>query len=286
MKLGKFPLLPRRRNTDKRSYGHLLVLAGSKTLPGAAALTCRAALCSGAGLVTFGTPDVLVPFFAKKLIPEVMYLGLPSTKAGSLGPGAAKILKEFMKRRNISVLAVGPGLSSSPETMGVVREVVCDRSVALVLDADGLNSFRGKADHLRKNTVPLILTPHAGEFERVFGMAVPKERPDKIRLAKKMALDYHVVLVLKGPRTLVTDGKHMYENNTGGPAMAKGGAGDVLTGIIAAFVAQGLPPFLAAVWAVHVHGRAGDLAAAQKSELGVLASDLIEFLPRVFLKLR
>lgn len=282
MRLGSFPLLPRRKKTDKRDYGHVLVLAGSAKMPGAAVLASLAALKSGAGLVTLGTPAGLATILKKKIYPEMMYLPLPQSPEGSLGKGAYKVVKNFMGTRKVSVIALGPGLSVGKEAAKFVREVISQSAVPVVLDADGLNSFRGSADLLKKRKGSLVLTPHAGEFKRLFGASVPVTTAQRISLAKKFATRYHSVLVLKGHPSLVTDGRLVYINSTGGPAMAKGGAGDVLTGIIAAFMAEGLSPLMAASWAVRAHGRAGDLAARQKSELGVLASDLIEFLPEAF----
>jgi len=277
----KFPLLPRKKNTSKHDYGHVLVLAGSKGLTGAAILASRAALVSGSGLVTLGIPRGLENFFARSLV-EIMQLGLPETKEGTLGRAAYSKIRAFIKKRNINSLAIGPGLSHSTETSALVRRLVKNAFSPIVLDADGLNSFRRKANELRGHPSPLVLTPHEREFERLFGQPLPKKPSARIALAKKLSKFYDVVLVLKGHRTLVVEGHRVYVNTTGNPGMAKGGTGDVLTGIIASFIAQGLETFQAAVWAVYFHGKAGDFAARQKGELSLSAGDLTEALPKIF----
>ena len=277
----RFPLLPRKKKTSKHDYGHVLVLAGSKGLTGAAILTSRAAFVSGSGLVTLGAPRGLENFFARSLV-EIMQLGLPETKEGALGRAAYSKIRAFIKQRKINSSAIGPGLSHSTETSALVRHLVKTAFLPLVLDADGLNSFRGKAKELRGHPSPLVLTPHEREFERLFGRPLPKKLPGRMALAKKLSKFYDVVLVLKGHRTLVVEDERVYVNKTGNPGMAKGGTGDVLTGIIASFMGQGLEAFEAAVWAVYFHGKAGDFAARRKGELSLSAGDLIEALPKVF----
>ena len=270
----KFPLLPRRKNTNKSDYGHTLVLAGSKNMMGAANLVSRAALYSGSGLVTLGVPEGLEKFTAQ-LPPEIMRLSLPATAAGAF-------VQKFIGKRKITCVALGPGLSTHERTATLVRKLVASLKIPVVLDAGGLNAFEGKAALLGRRKCPLVLTPHAGEFERLFKKRVPKGLSGRIELAKKLARFYDGVLVLKGHRTLVADKDSVYVNTTGNPGMAKGGTGDVLTGIIASFISQGLSPFLASVWAVYFHGLAGDLAAKEKGELSVTASDMIRLLPQAF----
>ncbi len=277
----RFPLLPRKKNTSKYDYGHVLVLAGSKGLTGAAILASRTALISGSGLVTLGVPHGLENFFARSLV-EIMQLGLPETKEGALGRAAYSKIQGFIRKRNINSLAIGPGLSHSAQTSALVRRLVKNAFLPVVLDADGLNSFCGKAKELRGHPAPLVLTPHEREFERLFGRPLPKKLSGRMVLAKKLSKFYDVVLVLKGHRTLVVEGHRVYVNTTGNPGMAKGGTGDVLTGIIASFIGQGLGVFQAAVWAVYFHGKAGDFAARRKGELSLSAGDLMGALPKVF----
>ena len=281
--MGSFPLLPRKKNTDKSRYGHALVLAGSKRMPGAAILAARAALASGAGLVTLGVPECLLGVVPRAL-PEAMPLALPQTSSGSFSLSAARLVLDFIQKRKIKALLIGPGLSTHPETARFARRLIQETPAPVVLDADGLNSFKGKASLLRKHAAPLVLTPHRGEFERLFGQKCPEKESARLALAKKLSKFYDVVLVLKGHRTLVVKAEAAYVNRTGNPGMAKGGSGDVLAGMIAAFIAQDLGTWEAAKWAVYYHGLAGDIAVKKKGELGLLASDLIADLPKAFRK--
>ena len=251
-------------------------------MTGAAVLASRGAIRSGAGLVTLGVPKSLEPRVAKNLL-EVMQLGLPETKDGTLSLEAYDKVREFIKKRRVSCLALGPGLSRQKETVRLVRKLVAQVEIPIVLDADGLNAFEGQKAGLKKHCGPLVLTPHAGEFERLFGRKLPQAPVARGALAKKLSKFYDVVLVLKGAPTLVVSGQKAVSNPTGNPGLAKGGAGDVLTGVISAFIAQGLKPFDAAAWGVYFHGLAADLAVKDKTQIGLLAGDVIEFLPKAFL---
>jgi NAD(P)H-hydrate epimerase len=276
---GRFPLLPRKKHTDKSDYGHVLVLAGSRNMTGAAILAGRAAMASGAGLVTVASPvsasKEMAGFF------EAIRLPLPETKSGGISLRALTGLSTYMRRRKVSSIVVGPGLGLDPETQALVRRLV-SASPPCVLDADGLNAFRWRSKLLAKRASPLILTPHEKEFERLFDRPVPAAAAARWACVKKISGAYGVVLVLKGHRTLVAGAGRAYVNATGNPGMAKGGTGDVLAGIIGAFVAQGMVPFEAAAWGVHFHGKAGDAAARKKGELGIFARDLIDYLPHAF----
>ena len=235
-----FPLLPRKKNTDKSSYGHTLVLAGSFSYRGAALLTSRAALVSGSGLVTLGIPQSLGEFFSKKALAETMLLELPQTKKNTIAFSARRVVEDFLKKRRVSAVALGPGLSRYPETARFVRETVRRVRAPIVLDADGLNAFEGKKSVLRKHAGKLVLTPHRKEFERLFEESWPEDKIKRQTLAKKLSRFYDGVLVLKSHETLVAWRDRIYWNKTGNPGMAKGGSGDVLTGIIASFISQGL----------------------------------------------
>lgn len=277
----KFPLLPRKKNTDKNRYGHSLIVAGSRGMMGAALLASRASLEAGCGLVTLASPEQPAST-ASRCIPEVMQLKLASSKQGSFRLSAYPAIMAFLTKRKITTLLVGPGLSQNLETARLVRKLITRVRVPTVLDADGINSFKGKAGELLRHTSPLTLTPHRKEFERLFSERWPESQITRIALAKKLSKFYDVVLVLKGHRTLVVNGDKCFVNSTGNPGMAKGGSGDVLAGIINAFICQGLEPFFAACWAVHYHGKAGDLAVKERGELSLLASDIIRFLPKAF----
>ena len=280
---GPFPLLPRKRQSDKSAFGHVLAVSGSRAMSGAPQLLARACLTAGAGLLTVGIPKSVRPAFAKKILAEAMILELPETSTGTPAAGAYQKILSFIRARGVKVAAIGPGLSHDKNISSLVRKLVSAIPVPIVLDADGLNAFKGKKRELRKHRAPLVLTPHRGEFERLFEEKWPENKIVRTALAKKLSRFYDVTLVLKGYHTLVVDGDEVYENFTGNPGLAKAGSGDVLTGILAAFLAQGLIPFKAACWASYFHGRAGDLAAKAKSELAVLAGDIIEYLPKAFL---
>lgn len=256
----RFPLLPRKANTSKNDYGHTLVVAGSRDMAGAVILTARAALISGSGLVTLAAPSAIRPMLFK-LLPESQFLEMSFVS-----------IERYIFKRNITTLAIGPGLSTKPLVASLVRKLIGRVRIPIVLDADGLNAFQGHAALLKRHRGPLVMTPHAGEFKRLFGDASAKE------ISKK----YNAVLVMKGHRTEVFQPGSVYVNRSGNPGLAKGGSGDVLTGIIAAFISQGLPPYEAAKWAVYCHGLAGDKVAREKSQLSVTASDLIRALPAIY----
>jgi NAD(P)H-hydrate epimerase len=250
-------------------------------MPGAAVLASTAALRSGSGLVTLAAPRTLERAFVR--IPhEIMRLPLPSTAAGAAASSAFFVVKNYLARRGDHALAIGPGLSVEPETARCVRRMIAQLQATTVLDADGLNAFKSNARLLKKHAGRLILTPHRGEFERLFEERWPQNEKQRLTLAKRLCKIYDVVLVLKGYRTLVVSADRSYINRTGNPGLAKGGSGDVLTGMIAAFAAQGLRPYEAARWAVYFHGRAADIAVKTTGELGLTASDLIDKLPKAF----
>ena len=278
----KFSLLPRKKKSDKRAYGHVFVLAGSRTYPGAAVLAATGALRAGAGLVTLGTARSARTSVLRRFAPEVMPLFFEETKRGDLDERAYAAVLKAMKARGANVAAIGPGFTRSSSTAALVRRLVRHLPVPAVLDAGGLGAFQGRLAELGRHAAPLVLTPHAGEFKRLFRAAWPASSAKRAALAKKLSRFYDVVLVLKSHRTLVAWRDRIIWNRTGNPGMATGGSGDVLTGVLAAFIAQGLEPFKAAAWAVHFHGKAGDLAAKKLGELSLAAGDLIDFLPAAF----
>ena len=178
-----------------------------------------------------------------------------------------------------NVIALGPGLGRSPAITRLVVELLGQVRVPLVLDADGLNALEGQAERLRGGPGPRVLTPHPGEFARLLGSDIATVQGRRMELAARFAADHGVVLLLKGHGTIVTDGRRMYRNPTGNPGMATGGCGDVLTGLIAALLAQGLEPFAAAQLGAWWHGCAGDLARDEQGEVCLIASDLLDYLP-------
>ncbi len=260
----------------------MLVIAGSRIYPGAALLTAGAAVRAGAGLVTLATSSSTQGAILRRFPPEVMPIFLPETKTGSVSEKAFAMILGTMAKRRVHVVALGPGLTHETSTSKLVRRLVSRLHLPIVLDADGLNAFKGQLKVLKSHGGALVLTPHRREFERLFEELVPASRKKLGELAKKLSKFYNAVIILKGHRTLVAYHDKLVWNSTGNAGMAKGGSGDVLTGIVAAFIAQGLDLFQAAVWAVYFHGKAGDLAVREKGELSLAPSDLIEFLPKAF----
>jgi NAD(P)H-hydrate epimerase len=271
---------PRRPAEHKGDYGRIFILAGSRGFTGAAHLTASACVRAGAGLVTLGVPDAVYPILARRGA-EVMVRPFPSTSAGTFAWRAAKAVLNFSKSQD--VLAVGPGLSRNGETRRLVRRFAVETSQLLVIDADGLNAFAGRSSLLKKCAGRAVLTPHPGEFVRLFGGKLSDSPSLRKKRAAEAATRFGVVIVLKGHRTVVAspEGK-VYVNTTGNPGMASGGTGDVLTGIIAALIGQRFTLWDAARFAVYVHGLAGDLAAKKRGQVSLIASDLIEFLPAAF----
>ncbi len=273
---------PRKPGTHKGNYGRILILAGSRGLSGACVLASSAVLRSGAGLVTVGVPESLVLPLAKRFT-EAMTLALPETKDGTLSLAAFGKIHHVLKSQ--TVLALGPGLSQNPLTQSLIRKTVLASTVPMVIDADGLNAFCGRANLFLKLKAPAILTPHTGEFIRIFGGKIPKTSEERKKQAVLAAKKFRVTVVLKGHQTVAASPSgDLHVNSTGNPGMATGGSGDVLLGVIAAFMGQGLKPFDAARAGVYLHGLAGDLAAKKFGEISLIAGDLINFLPAAFRK--
>ena len=271
-------LLPARApDTHKGDVGHVFVIAGSVGLTGAAALCALGALRAGAGLVTLGLPSSLNDLMEAKLT-EVMTTPFPETKHRTLGLRALPDLVSMIERAD--AVAVGPGLSQEPETKQLVRQLLPRIAKPCVVDADGLNALADEPQLLKRLTLPVILTPHPGEMGRLIRQSVADVQSDRERTATAFAALYRTVVVLKGHRTIVAnvDGQ-VYVNETGNPGMASGGVGDVLTGLIAGLLGQKLSLFDAARLGVYLHGLAGDLAAAERGPIGLIASDLLDRIP-------
>ena len=272
-------ILTRKADSHKGDYGKVLVLAGSPGMTGAAALTCLGALRSGAGLITLGIPKSLNAIMEVKLT-EVMTCPLPETRMGTLSVRALKPLLSRIKQYD--VLAIGPGLSQDVETQQLVRTLINNTSCPLVIDADGLNALVGYTEILAKKKSSVIITPHLKEFSRIFKVNTKRIQSHRKKSAAHYSLQYGITVVLKGNTTIVAEGKHCYCNTTGNPGLATGGSGDVLTGIIASFLGQGMKPFLAAQYAVYIHGLAADIAIRDKTQVSLIPSDLLDYLPRAF----
>jgi ADP-dependent NAD(P)H-hydrate dehydratase len=274
-------LAPRAPDSNKGDFGKVLVVAGSRGMSGAAVLSGSAALRGGAGLVRVAVPlDVLSIVAAGN--PCYITAPLPHDEQGRLAEGALAELLSLARAH--TVLAVGPGLGRSPGITALLSALLGQVETPVVLDADGLNAFDEHPERLRRHKAPLILTPHPGEFARLVGLEIRAVQARRQSLAVRYAAAAGAVLVLKGYGTLVTDGKRVYRNETGNAGMATAGSGDVLTGLVAALLGQGLEPFAAAQLGVYLHGLAGDLARDEVGEPSLIASDLLHYLPRAFLR--
>jgi len=297
------PLLgPRPRDSNKGMYGHVLVVGGSLGKAGAAAMAGISALRSGAGLVTVATPSSVLGTVAG-FHPEHMTEPLRDTGDGTISIHALDSVQELAQKK--TVVAIGPGVSRNPETAELVRKLVEELETAIVVDADGLNAFEGRAkdlgprkreDGAKGSRKTLVLTPHPGEMSRLTGLSIAALQRARVNVARTFAGEHQLILVLKGDRTIVAgpDGE-AWVNTTGNPGMATGGTGDILTGMVAGMVAQHPErAFEAVLCAVHLHGFAGDLAAGSyadtfSGDLGghpIVATDLLKALPLCFPQLR
>lgn len=269
--------LPSRRlDSHKGSFGRVLLWAGSPGMTGAAVLACKAALRGGAGLVYLAAPSQIKPALESKL-EEVIVKDIPESRPGEAGPEVAEDLLALAGR--CQALAAGPGLSPSPGAARLLEEIIRSCPVPLILDAGALEMISGNPELLRESRQPVTITPHPGEMARLSGLTATEVQRSRLDLARRCAADWRCTVVLKGARTIVaTPAGKAYFNPTGGPSLATAGAGDLLTGLIAALIAQGLPAEEAALAGVYLHGLAGDLLPAR----GVMAGDLLPGFARAF----
>jgi hydroxyethylthiazole kinase-like uncharacterized protein yjeF len=271
-------LPPRKPSSHKGTFGHAGIIAGSVGKTGAAALAAQAALRVGAGLVTVATPSSVNDVLETKLL-EAMTMPLPETKARTLARSSLDRLVAFMQAR--TAVAIGPGLSTHPETVELIQSLMKHLDRPTVLDADALNALTGRTALLTECKIPPILTPHPGEMARLEVDATTQTvNSDRIGTAQRFSRERGVFLVLKGARTVIArpDGL-VAVCPTGNPGMATAGTGDVLTGMVVGFLAQGLSSWDAACAATYVHGYAGDLASQQLGQAGMLARDVIAQIP-------
>lgn len=284
-------LAKRPADSNKGLYGHVLVIGGSFGKAGAAAMAGMAVLRVGAGLSTVATPKSVLSTVAG-FHQEVMTEPLAETDAGTIGTAAIERLEDLAK--SMSVLAIGPGISRVDETSACVRALVQRSQIPIVLDADGLNAFEGRAHQLNGKGRTLVITPHPGEMARLAGCSIPDVQKDRLGVARRFAREHDLIVVLKGHRTLVVrpDGE-AWVNTTGNPGMSTGGTGDILTGMVAGMIAQTTraqtkttktpDAILQAVCAaVHLHGLAGDRMLEEVGEHSMVATDLLRGLPKAF----
>jgi NAD(P)H-hydrate epimerase len=276
---------PRDINSNKGKYGHVLVVGGSYGTAGAPSMASLAALRTGAGLVTAAVPKSILNLVASVAL-ELMLAPLKESDEGavSLENLTPDGLEALILSKRITTVALGPGLSTRGEASAFARELVARVKLPMVIDADALNAFAGRASELNGQDRVMVLTPHPGEMARLTGLTIKEVEADRIGLARRFATEHHLTLVLKGWRTLIAhpDGR-IAVNTSGNPAMAKGGSGDILTGIVAAMLAQ-FPdnPAAAVEAAVCLHGLAGDFAAHAMDEHTVLATDTVAHLSDAF----
>ena len=270
-------LARRKRDSHKGDYGRVLIVGGSRSMIGAPALAASAALRSGAGLVKMALP-ASIQLISASLEPCATSLALPDTAAGTFS--LAAVGKIIAAAKDHDVIAIGPGLGTSAALTKLVASVISLAGKPVVIDADGLNNLAQIRDWPKKARARLLLTPHPGEAKRLWSSLSKSAWPnDRRAVALGLAHACRQTVVLKGAGTVVTDGSRIYVNKTGNPGMATGGSGDVLTGIIAALIGQGMSLFDSAVLGVYLHGRAGDLAAEMLGEVSLTARDLLEVLP-------
>ncbi len=271
--IARHPLIPRRKSAHKGINGTLLSVCGSYGMAGAAMLADRAALRSGAGLVKAAVPESIYPIMAGK-IEEAVFLPLKEEEGKIAGSEADRLLDEIMG--SCTAVLIGCGIGKSSGLTEMVTRLVESSIKPLVIDADGINAICGNINILKGASVPIILTPHPGEMARLTGTTVQAVQTDRYNTARSFAMEYGVTVVLKGANTIIacSDGS-VYVNLTGNNGMAKGGSGDVLAGMIASFLAQGLSCEKAAAYGVYYHGLAGDLCAKKYSARTMLPSDII-----------
>ncbi len=267
-------ILPDRKiDAHKGDFGRILLLCGSRGYTGAAALAALGALRCGAGLVYLGVPESIYAIEAVKLTEPVV---LPlSDKNGMFSTAAVNKILEMLPR--MDAVLIGPGMGCCEGTFSVVTAVLNAFNGPVVLDADGINVLAGHIDVLRGRTGPTVLTPHEGEFLRIGG----ELGKDRVQSAEAFAEASGSIVLLKGHRTVITDGVNTYLNPTGNPGMAVGGSGDVLAGIITALLGQGVSPLLSAACGAFLHGKAGDICAGEIGQYGMLPTDMLQVLPRL-----
>ena len=263
----------RAQDSHKGDYGRILLLCGSRGYTGAAALAAMGALRSGAGLVYLGVPESIYAIEAMKLLEPVVF-PLPE-EDGKLSLSAAEKIRQMLP--NMDAVLFGPGCGRSNGGEQLLQLLLKECACPLILDADGINMLCAHMDILRGRPYPTILTPHAGEFARICDRITGNRIEDATRFAR----ENRCILLLKGHKTVITDGQTLYVNPTGNPGMAVGGSGDVLAGIITALVGQQLQPLTAAACGAWLHGKAGDICAARIGQYGMLPSDMLEVLPRL-----
>lgn len=268
-------LVERNPDTNKYDYGHVLIVGGAPGMVGAPLLSAMAALRLGAGLVTIASSENVIDKLEKRVL-EVMTLRIPLEENA-----AVSSLLDFIKNRKVNVVVFGPGMN--PDFGPIVKNIMSKLQIPVVLDASAITCYKGNLDLLKAqaiNNQNIVLTPHDGEFEKLTNITLSKIGDERKKVVDDFAKQNNLVLVSKGDHTLVANpNSEIYENQSGNPGLATPGSGDVLAGIIAALIVQDVNPKDASELGVYVHGVAGDIAAKEKTQAGMIASDIIEYLP-------
>ena len=265
----------------KNNYGHILVVASSYNMPGAGVLCANSAICSGAGLVTFAFPKSAYNAVVKNIKPEIMLLPLDDSK-GKISIKAKKSILKFIEDINVNSVVIGCGVGQNNSIKNIIKSIIKKYEIPVVIDADGLNVFEGQQQNgiikdFKNAKAKIIVTPHPKEFERISGIKYKQSLPSRKKIAQLFAKNNATICVLKGYKTIVTDGNRVYVNKTGNPGMATAGSGDVLSGIISAFVCNKNDDLMLKVaTAVYVHGLAGDIAGKKKTQVTLIAGDIID----------
>lgn len=277
--------IPKRvADSHKGTYGKAAVIAGSRGLSGAAILTCLAALNSGIGVIELFMPESIDLIISTKVV-EIITKPLKETQKGTID--LSSIAEVVQGIEESDVVAIGPGCGNSNEIFELVKQIINNSSSPVVIDADGLNALSKNIEVLKESKSQIILTPHLGEMSRLIDKSIEEIKKDKINIVKEFTKEYNVILVLKSARTIIgLPNGEIYININGNSGMSTAGSGDILTGIIASLIAQGVEPEKAALLGVFIHGYSGDLVAEEKGEYGMLAEDIVKSIGKVFKDLK
>jgi NAD(P)H-hydrate epimerase len=287
-------LVERKDDDHKGVYGHVLIVAGSRGMSGAAVLAARAALRSGAGLVSVAIPSGVAAIVAAA-VPSALTLALPENAAGAFRPEGVERLRTFARERRVACAAIGPGVTTHPDAVRFVLHALSGTPLPFVVDADAINALATQepaavAQLFRARKLPCVFTPHPTEMARALRSGRPASEAERVRAVERLAREWGGAALLKGRRTLISSGARTVVNATGGPGLAKGGSGDVLTGLVAGLWAQALASgrvtgdqaFRCAALGAWLHGTAGDIAEKELTAWGTASSDLPDYLPRAF----
>lgn len=267
-------ILPKRSpDTHKGDYGKILLICGCRGYTGAPVFAAMGALRTGAGLVYLAVPESIYPIIAGKVL-EPVVIPIPD-RNGMIAAEATDMFESIIC--GMDAVLIGPGLGQSEDTLAITKWVLENFDGPVVVDADGINVISGHKDILRKRTSPTILTPHLGEFARIYGPITGKKQDFALAAAK----DLNAIILLKGHNSVITDGQTLYVNTTGNPGMAVGGCGDLLAGIITAMLGFGITPLESAAYGAWLHGASGDICRRKIGEYGMLPSDMIYVLPQL-----